>query len=435
MLPAIVVYSRGKFSLYFQRSSSLFLNVEKKGKSTLKSLRTLSAIVMLAFIFLLASRSFTTLAASSQNDSPIIGQTASAASNSCGSWQDMHSPSVNGQLYGIAAISHTDIWAVGYSIPSNGPIINSAIIEHWNGTLWSLIPSPQPGNYRNFLEKVAALSPSNVWAVGAYQNAKGGFQEPQKTLIEHWNGTSWHVIASPNPKAFSTALFGIAALSATNIWSMGVAVDLHGSSKTLIEHWNGTQWSIVSTPDPGAYSDGLGSVAALSSNDIWSVGSFSSTKFGLSQTLTEHWDGKQWNVVPSPNIGTLGDGLESVTAISPQDIWAVGWYAYHAPDGQEQLATMTDHWNGSQWSVIPSPNPPGGDNTLHGVTSLATNEVWAVGTSAVGPIADSWDGHQWNAVPTPGPTYRWLWSIIALSPHDLWSVGSIALKGLIMHYC
>lgn len=390
-------------------------------------LRTLGCLFVLALLLLLAWGPALTRAASFERST----RSESATPTGCGTWQNMPSPAFNGQLFGLSVLSHDDIWAVGYSTPLSGQRINASVIEHWNGTQWSMVSSPQPGNYRDFLEAVTALSSTNVWAVGAYENARGGFEQPEKTLVEHWNGNAWSVVPSPNQAAFTNALFGIAALSATDIWANGSASSLSGKSKALSEHWDGTRWSIVPAPDPGSYTNGLGSLSALSSSNIWSVGSFSNAKFGLSQTLVEHWNGRQWQVVQSPNRGNLGDALASIAAISAQDIWAVGWYL----NAEEELETMTDHWNGSKWSVIPSPNPPGGDNVLHGVAALDDADVWAVGSSAEGPIVFSWDGHHWHMAPTLGQRVRLLWSVAAFSPASLWAVGSHVTTGLIMHEC
>ena len=386
----------------------------------MKMRRILGCIFVLGLILLIAGRTSS------------ITPTARAASSGCNSsWQGhILSPSVSGQLFGIAAISQSDIWAVGY-----GYNPGKAVIEHWNGTGWSLISSPQPGNYSNVLFQVSALSSNNVWAAGYYQNAKNGFEEPEKTLVEHWNGASWSIITTPNPGGFDKDLDGIKALSADDIWATGGYGPLAGPFKSLIEHWDGKQWSIVSTPNPGSASNVLGAMSALSSTDIWAVGSYSNNRFGDNQTLVEHWNGKQWSVVPSPNIGNNGDQLGGITAISDQDIWAVGEYEYHYPGGSTLIATLTEHWNGQQWSIIKSPNLPGYDSDLHGVASLASNEIYAVGSSNSGPIAMHWNGQQWQIGHITGAWYRILWDVAALSPNDLWAVGSIGVNLLVMHYC
>lgn len=361
------------------------------------------------------------------NISPMIPR-ASATTQQCGSWRVVPSPTApSSGLYGVAISSHTDAWAVGggyLPLPAIYPI-NVGFVEHWDGTGWRTILSPQPANYENDLYAVAALSPSNVWAVGSYENAANGIAEPQKTLVEHWDGTHWKVIASPNGKAYFNTLSGLAALAPNDIWAVGSQGALSGLSKTLIEHWDGTGWRIVKSPNVGSFDNALQGVAALSPDDIWAVGE-SSDGNGGDRTLVEQWNGQQWNVVPSPSIGTFPNLPREVAGVAPDDVWMVGLYWSYPGDITN---TLTEHWNGSTWSVVASPNPPGGDNTLSGVAALATNDVWAVGYSSGVSLILHWDGHQWSRVPSPGGGGG-LHSIEALNAHDIWAVGQS-----IMHYC
>ena len=93
--------------------------------------------------------------------------------------------------------------------------------------VWSVVKSPNPG-VPDGLSGVAAVSATDVWAVGSEGTQMGGGQ----TVIEHWNGTSWSVVKSPSPGSFSSQLLGVAAISPTNVWTVGYA-----DSSTLIEHY------------------------------------------------------------------------------------------------------------------------------------------------------------------------------------------------------
>ncbi len=115
--------------------------------------------------------------------------------------------------------------------------------------------------------------------------------------------------------------------------------------------------------------------------------------------------------------------LREVAGVAPDDVWIVGLYP------GDILNTLTEHWNGSTWSVVASPNPPGGDNVLRGVVALATNDVWAVGYAAGVSLILHWDGSQWRQVPSPDGGGG-LHSVEALNAHDIWAVGQS-----IMHYC
>src|SRR6266699_970335 len=81
-------------------------------------------------------------------------------------------------------------------------------------------------------------------------------------------------------------------------------------------------WTVVSSPNPGA-GNGLFGVASISANDVWAVGNFSNIG-SLEQTLTQHWDGHKWSVVSTPTPGAQLTELFAVAAASPTDVWAVG---------------------------------------------------------------------------------------------------------------
>lgn len=119
-----------------------------------------------------------------------------------------------------------------------------ALIEHWDGTAWSIVSNPNAPLGDSILNGVAAISPTNAWAVGYTFSESNNVQQ---TLIEHWNGTSWAIVKSPNP-ANGNQLSAITALSATDIWAVGMYGNNLGRTldqRTLIEHWNGTSWTVI----------------------------------------------------------------------------------------------------------------------------------------------------------------------------------------------
>jgi hypothetical protein len=177
------------------------------------------------------------------------------------------------------------------------------------------------------------------------------------SLVEHWDGNSWSVVSSP---AFSGSreLNGISADGSGDIWAVGDAVVLH---------WNGQSWSSVVAPPPV----GLSAVTALSPTNAWAVGSqrLSDTQV---RAQVEHWDGTSWGIFINPNPGTSFSTLYGIAAVSASDIWAVG-----EVNGQ----TLTEHFDGTSWKIINSPNPGKGGNILFGATALSTGAVVAVGES------------------------------------------------------
>src|SRR5581483_10782914 len=148
------------------------------------------------------------------------------------------------------------------------------------------VPSVNPAG-DNILTAVAATSVSDAWAVG---DANLGYT-PQ-TLIEHWNGSAWSVVNSTNPGASTfIRMASVAAITSSNAWTVGYYQDNSGSVFTLIEHWNGSVWSVVTSPNPASsMTNELFAIAARSANDIWAVGT-SQTSNNVTQTLIEHWNG------------------------------------------------------------------------------------------------------------------------------------------------
>ena len=121
----------------------------------------------------------------------MTAQAASAAPLNDYPWKIVKSPNGgldNSELHGIAALSQNNVWSVGYDHtgPEGPPV--QGLIEHWNGSTWSIVPGPNPGSNNN-LNLVSASSATDIWANG--NTMTGGFGTPSKTLLEHWNGTKW----------------------------------------------------------------------------------------------------------------------------------------------------------------------------------------------------------------------------------------------------
>jgi hypothetical protein len=324
------------------------------------------------------------------------------------SWSLVGPASPGGVLYGVAAISPTDVWAVGNG--NNG----QSLIEHWNGSSWSVVPNPNPGPL-NELFGVAAVSSNDVWAVGLYTVSS---PYEQLTLIEHWNGTSWSVVSSPNPSGAFSQLRSVTAVSSADVWAVGY--DSTTSDFTLIEHWNGSSWSIVSSPNQG--SDQLNGVAAISSGDVWAVGQLAGSNGG---TLTEHWNGSSWKVVSSPSPTGLFTQLDAVAAVSSTDVWAAGYYL-QTSSSVSQYQTLIEHFNGSSWSIVASPNPPfTGGNQLYGVAAITGSNVWAVGNAGDNTLTVNWNGSSWAIVGSPnaGQASDFLNGVAAIASNDVWTVG------------
>ena len=261
---------------------------------------------------------------------------ASALAAGCQSWVAGQPPSpgsTDSRFRGVAVLSACDAWAVGSQI-GTGP--SQTLIEHWDGSSWSVIPSPNPGASLNLLNGVRAVSPSSIWAVGRFRDSAG----TDRTLIEHWNGTTWSVVPSPGPAG--SELTGIRVLSARDAWAVGDYFN-GTQSRTLILRWNGSTWTRVASPNPGAPTDSdvLAAVSATGPGNAWAVGE--DTNGTTDRTLILRWNGTRWRTVPSPSPGTR-DELFAVAATSPANAWAAGSTARGG-----QTSTLILHWNGRTW--------------------------------------------------------------------------------------
>ncbi len=137
----------------------------------------------------------------------------------------------------------------------------------------------------------------------------------------------------------------------------------------------------MTSPSVGSTGSSLSDVITISTTDVWAAGSFTQTN-GYQQTLIEYLNGTAWSVVSSPNIGAYSNVLEGVTTVSANDIWAIGYY-YDNGLGMNQ--TLIEHWNGTQWILMQSSNPNPKNNFLSDPAQIpGTTSVWSVGNTGNG---------------------------------------------------
>jgi hypothetical protein len=265
----------------------------------------------------------------------------------------------------LAADSENDIWATSVIEP---------VALHFDGTHWKKVPMANASR----INKVAVLSPANVWAVG---------QAPKAihSQIQHFDGSNWTVVASPHFKSGET-LNSLKAISANSIFAVGASNHLDGRIP-LVEHFDGTAWSVV--PVPHIAGGELFDIAIISPSYIWVVGG------SANPVLTMHFDGNQWNQVPAPGDNS---GLFAVAALSTKHVWAVGSQLTSGP--------LIEHWDGTAWKVVSN---PGALNTLlNSISAISPTDIWAAGCNqcadaGVGapPLIEHWDGTQWNINSAP----------------------------------
>src|SRR6266516_1172577 len=154
----------------------------------------------------------------------------------------------------------------------------------------------------------------------------------------------WRIAGNPpNPggvDGLKDVFFGsVAAGSASDAWAVGASDALSASSQPLAEHWDGHAWTTAAVPMPAGAADAqVDGVDEVSGGNVWAVGNLT-TSAGAERTLIEHWDGTAWSVVPSPKPRTgfgAFDELRGIGGTSAGDLWAVGEYS----DGQNFNAML-----------------------------------------------------------------------------------------------
>jgi hypothetical protein len=324
-------------------------------------------------------------------------------------------------LAGVSAASATDVWAVGAYYPAASNILAS-LAHHFDGVRWTAYPLPNVGGEQNVLLAVSMPAPARAWAVGFYESGK--FQ--QQTLIEHFDGNVWSVVPSPSPGALQNILHGVAAITDTDVWAVGGEQDSNGFWHTLTEHWNGSAWSIVNAIDAGQSGNQLYAVKALASNNVYAVGQQAGAGFP-NQALIEHWDGTAWSVVSSPAdvsasalpLGVTANGT-LLTLVGEQETDNAFYTNYVAAGTSRSL------------SIQSTPNISATENDPFAVTTAADGSTWAVGwyidptSGNHDPLALQGVNGVWSIVPTPvlGSGYDSGFAAITAVPGGgLWAVG------------
>jgi hypothetical protein len=220
-------------------------------------------------------------------------------------------------LTGVATAPGAPVLSVGYQVDGS---TSQPLAERWNpiaGT-WVQMPLAAGPWEQAALTSIVVPGPAQAWAVG-WSESGGTFQ----SLVERWDGTSWTVVDAPQaPGADSTLLLDAASDGSGGLWATGYSAT--GSRyATLAEHFDGTSWTIVPTVDPNSTATILRAVTTISKNDAWAVG-MDQDQSGSYRPLLEHWDGTSWSVFVGALLGNADAPLQTVASLSGTDTWAAG---------------------------------------------------------------------------------------------------------------
>jgi hypothetical protein len=274
---------------------------------------------------------------------------------------------------------------------------------------WGTVPTPNLGPADNVLTGISALSSDDAWAVGTAGN---------DLLTLHWDGSSWSNVPAPN-LLFDAKLNDVAAIAGDDVWAVGTTGSSAGIDfDTVTMHWDGTEWAIIPSPNPApdSYNE-LHAVAAVSANDVWAVGEYLGEFY--KHPLILHWDGLSWSIVQQ-NCAEF-NSLIAITVVAPDDIWATG-------------NALTCHYDGNSWTEVASPQPRPAFReigySLKSIDAVSPTDIWIVGTRtldygqyiAIASLAEHWDGTQWTAYYNHFPILGR--GVVALASDNVWAVGS-----------
>jgi hypothetical protein len=246
----------------------------------------------------------------------------------------------------------------------------------------------------------------------------------------------WSVVPIPNPPTSThTVVEDVVSIAPDDAWAVGrqyVPVPGGSETQTLAYHWDGASWTIVPTPSPSPYPGGgwaeLLAVEAVGADDVWAAGDarvVGPDGFVGTHLLVLRWNGSQWSVVPSPQtVGGSGNFVDDIEIVSPSEIWFVGDWLEFPPTSVAEKRALAMRWNGSSFQVLPTPffnNASIGGHGLTAISASSASDVWAVGGGHDGDYVDfsyivRWNGSQWQYV--PGPTAGWF--------HRLYDVHAVA---------
>jgi hypothetical protein len=287
-------------------------------------------------------------------------------------WTNQMTPAV-GSLNAVSCTSATACLAVGGGFGSV-----SAVAVSWTGSGWSSLPTPTiSAAFYVELNGVSCAAATACLAVGASAiNAAD-----VSPLAEAWNGSSWTIMPTPRPAGVTYATLAAVSCASTTaciaVGSFSRCGGCGGANSALVERWDGTSWTIQSTPGPPFST--LTGASCTSATACVAVGSSSPTVAGADTALVERWDGNSWTSQNTPS--PPGSTLTSVSCTSATACEAVG---------SSGLTTLAEGWDGSNWTIQSTPNTTG--DTLSGVSCTSATACQAVGTGPVAsavPLADS----------------------------------------------
>lgn len=325
---------------------------------------------------------------------------------SAGLWsikETLNPGSSHNYLYDVSCEPSTSVCtSVGKSSSSG---VDSPLALRWNGTSWSeQAAAKKSGATHTRLFGVDCPSETRCLAVGNHQSAEG-----PSVLSEIWNESKWNVQTTPLPSESTSSEFvAIGCNSTANCTAVGSAT-IAGVKTAIAERWNSPTWAQSSIPIPeGAKSSQLDGVDCIWSNFCAAVGRYT-TSGGSIKSLVEFWNGTEWSIqsVTDPEGAVQSTLLDVACTPTPNRCTAVGGWKNSA---SEQF-TLAYRFNGvTTWTLQSTPNPSGSIASVFQEVSCASETACTADGSWVSSgggsnmtLAEVWNGTTWSIQSTPNP--------------------------------
>ncbi len=311
-----------------------------------------------------------------------------------GEWLTQNTPDqatpAPAQLSEVSCAKPSACIAVGRYTDSSGVL--HALAERWNGTGWTLqnVPTPSSCMFSPQCQLNAVSCPTSVSCVAVGTGVFG-------PLVAIWSSGVWRIQSIPVPVGDAASLTGVSCTSPTACVAVG------GSSGTdtgapLVERFDGSAWAIQAVRNPPGGTGELSAISCSAPDTCTAAGSFTKTQPGafVTQPLVERWDGSTWTIQSTPTLSFAT--LDATSCASPSACTVVGWLSPTNASGSQPLA---EGWDGGEWKVESIPNPAAGFNTLSGVSCISAVACTSVGSFGSTAGVEAWDGSRWTIQSTP----------------------------------
>jgi hypothetical protein len=236
----------------------------------------------------------------------------------------------------VAFSSSANGWAVGAKQACGQSSSDTPVMYHYDGRSWTLVTAPAAAVA---LQKVVMTSASDGWAIGLKQASGNSGNATTPGLLLHFDGNAWSEVSIPGLGQLGVVQFAdISMASQSDGWLAGAVYQGAAATnaqfagavaRSVMFHYDGKQWSKVSTAVDAARGDSAGSLSVASSGDGW-YAAFGSSLFRLT-------NGK-WSQASLPG----GAPLTQVQTLSADDAWAIG--------GGEQPVLL--HYQNGAWAAV-----------------------------------------------------------------------------------